>query len=238
VVPPATRNQNRLLNSILRDCPVLRDKVETVNFPVGHEICALQQPLKHLYFPTEGVLSTLVELRDGGSAESLTVGNEGMIGLPVWFGLRRSFEQVLQQAAGEVARVRAQEFCDAIVGHRRTERLLKRFTAYRLRFGSQNTVCNVQHDVTQRLCRWLMTSADRIGARELNLTQSLLARMLGVRRQTIGEVAVDLQSKGLISYRRSDIQITDRRGLESLACECYSEMKRLYEELVGTALTR
>ena len=104
MVPPATRKQNRLLNSILRDCPVLRDKVETVNFPVGHEICALQQPLKHLYFSTEGVLSTLVELRDGGSAESLTVGNEGMIGLPVWFGLRRSLEQVLQQAAGEVAR--------------------------------------------------------------------------------------------------------------------------------------
>lgn len=233
-----TRNQNRLLNSILRDCPVLRDKVETVNFPVGHEICALHQPLNHLYFPTEGVLSTLVELRDGGSAESLTVGNEGMIGLPVWFGLRRSLEQVLQQAAGEVARVRAQEFCDAIPGHRRTERLLKRFTAYRLRFGSQNTVCNVQHDVTQRLCRWLMTSADRIGAGELNLPQSLLARMLGVRRQTIGEVAVVLQRKGLIRYRRSDIRITDRHGLASLACECYSEMKHLYEELVGTALTR
>ena len=238
MLPGATSNTNCLLNSILRDCPALRGKVEIVNFPVGHEICAPHQPLKHLYFPTGGVLSTLVELREGGSAESLTVGNEGMIGLAVWFGLRRSLEQVLQQGAGEVARVRAREFCDAIPGHRRTERLLKRFTAYRLRFGSQNAVCNAQHDVTQRLCRWLLTSADRVGARELNLTHGLLARMLGVRRQTIGEIAVDLQSRGLISYRRSDIRITDRHGLESLACECYSEMKGLYEELVGTALTR
>jgi CRP-like cAMP-binding protein len=237
VAPAATSNQNRLLNTILRDCPVLRDKVDTVSFPVGHELCAPNQPLKHLYFPTGGVLSTLVELRDGGSTESLTVGNEGMIGLPIWLGLRRNLEQVLQQGPGEVARLRAREFCDAIPGHRRTERLLKRFTAYRLRFGSQNMVCNAHHDVTQRLCRWLMICADRVGARELNMTQSLLARMLGVRRQTVGEVAVDLQSKGLISYRRSDILITDRHGLEALACECYSEMKRLYEELVGAALT-
>jgi CRP-like cAMP-binding protein len=238
VLPRATSKQNRLLNSILRDCPALRDKVETVNFPVGYELCALNQPLKHLYFPTEGVLSTLVELREGGSAESLTVGNEGMIGIPVWLGWRKSLEQVLQQADGEVARVRAREFCDAISGHPRTERLLSLFTAYSLRFRSQNAVCNAQHNVSQRLCRWLLSSADRVGARELNLTQSLFSRMLGVRRQTVGEVAVDLQNKGLISYRRGDIHITDRRGLESLACECYSEMKRLYEELVGTALTR
>jgi len=238
VSPRATGSHNRLLNSILRDCTALRDKVETVNFPVGHEICASNQPLKHLYFPTEGLLSTLVELREGGSTESLTVGNEGMIGLPIWLGLRKSLERVVQQADGEVARVRVREFCDAIPGHRRTERLLKRFTAYSLRFRSQNAVRNAQHNVTQRLCRWLLSSADRVGTRELNLTQSLFARMLGVRRQTVGEVAVDLQSAGLISYRRSDIQITNRRGLESLACECYSEMKGLYEELVGTVLTR
>jgi CRP-like cAMP-binding protein len=238
VISAATGNENRLLNSILRDCPVLRDRVKTVNFPVGYEICAQRQPLKHLYFPTQGVLSTLVELREGGSTESLTVGNEGMIGLLVWLGLSRSLEQVVQQAAGQVARVRAREFCDAIPGHHRTERLLKRFTAYSLRFRSQNAVCNAQHDVSQRLCRWLLSSADRVGARDLNLTQSLLARMLGVRRQTVGEVAVDLQRRGLISYRRRDIRITDRHELESLACECYAEMKQLYEELVGSALSR
>jgi CRP-like cAMP-binding protein len=234
----ASSNQNRLLNSILRDCPALRGKINKVSFPVGYEICAQNQSLKHLYFPTQGVLSTLLELREGGSTESLTVGNEGMIGLPVWLGVQRSLEQVVQQATGEVACVRARDFCEAIPGHHRTERLLKRFTAYSLQFRSQNAVCNVQHDVTQRLCRWLLSSADRVGTRELNLTQSLLARMLGVRRQTVGEVAVDLQNRGLISYRRRDIRITDRHALESLACECYADMKRLYEELVGSALTR
>lgn len=235
---PATSNPNRLLNTILRDCPVLCDKVETINFPVGHEICGPNEPLRYLYFPTTGLLSTLVELREGGSAESLTVGNEGMIGLSVWFGLRKSLEQVLQQGTGEVARVSAREFCAAIPGHSRTERLLKRFSAYSLRFGSQNTVCNAHHNVAQRMSRWLLTSADRVSARKLNMTQSLLAHMLGVRRQTVGDVAIGLQKDGLIRYQRGDIQITDRRGLESLACECYSEMGHLYEELVAAVLTR
>jgi len=232
----ATDNPNRLLNSILRDCPVLREDVETVSFPMGHEICGPNQPLKHVYFPTQGVLSTLVELREGGSAETQTVGNEGMIGLAVWFGVRRNLEQLLQQADGEVARIPTRKFCDAIPGHRHTERLLKRFAAYSLRFGSQTLVCNVHHKAPQRLCRWLLSSADRVGNRDLSLTHNLLARMLGVRRQTVGEVALDLQRQGLISYRRGRIQIADRRGLESVACECYAEMKLLYKELVGTAL--
>jgi CRP-like cAMP-binding protein len=234
----ATENphQNRPLNSILRDCPMLREKVEIVSFRVGHEICGPNQPLKHMYFPTQGVLSTLVELREGGSAESQTVGNEGMIGLPVWFGVRMNLEQLLQQADGEVARIPAREFCNAIPGHRHSERLLNRFAAYSLRFASQNLVCNAHHEAPRRLCRWLLSSADRVGNRHLNLTQNLLARMLGVRRQTVGEIALDLQRRGFISYRRGNIQIADRRGLESVACECHADMRRLYEELVGTAL--
>ena len=229
--------ENRLLNSILRDCPQLRGAVDIVNFPVGHEVCAPKRPLKHLYFPMGGLLSTLVPLKEGGSAESLTVGNEGMVGLSVWFGLRESLEQVLQQGSGDVARVSAREFCTAIPAHRRTERLLKRFAAYSLRFSAQNTVCNAHHDVTQRLCRWLLTSSDRLNGGRLSFTQSLLAHMLGVRRQTIGEVASELQRKRLIRYRRSDIQIADRHALESRSCECYGEMRSLYEDVVGAALT-
>ncbi len=144
---------------------------------------------------------------------------------------------MLQQGSGEVARVPARKFCAAIPHHRRTERLLKRFAAYSLRFSSQNMVCNAHHDVTQRLCRWLLSSADRLNGGKINLTHSLLAHMLGVRRQTIGEVATELKGKGLIRYRRSDIQIADRPALESLSCECYGETKRLYNSVVGAALT-
>lgn len=233
VIP--TTHPNRLLDSIKRSC-ALEDSIESVSFPVGHEIAAPGKPLRHFYFPTSGVLSALVQLQEGETAETLVIGSEGMVGLPVWLGLSTSLEHILQQAPGEILRIPARVFCKRIIGSRRTERLLKRFTAYSLRFGSQGVVCNSHHDVRQRACRWLLDMADRAHSDALNLTQSLLAHMLGVRRQSVSDLYAELQRSGLIRHGRSEIQILDRKALESVACECHREMKQLYEQLVGSVL--
>jgi len=230
--------RNLLLDSILRDCPALRERVETVKPPVGAEVCGVQDPLKYVYFPTTGVLSVLVEAEGGGTVEALTVGNEGFIGIFTWLGLTESLEQIVQQGCGELARIPARQFCAEIPGHRRTERLLKRFTAYSLRFRTQNAVCNRYHDVTQRMCRWLLTATDRAHPSDaLPYTHSLIARMVGTRRQTVTETALRLQRAGAIRYTRSKLCIVDRKEMEALACHCYADMKRLYQRLVGSAIT-
>jgi CRP-like cAMP-binding protein len=226
---------NLLLKSISEECG-LRDWLEPVNFPVGHEIASPHGPLNYFYFPTGGVLSTMVHLRGGASAETLTIGNEGMVGVPIWLGISRSFESVLQQIAGEVIRIPARAFCRRIVGHRRTERLIKRFTAYSLRSGAQTTVCNSHHSIRQRVCRWLLTLSDRSDSNRLTLTHSVLAQTLGVRRQSVTEIAHKLQSAGILRYRRGEIELCDRLRLEHLACECYQEIKRLYDRWVRAAL--
>ena len=230
--------RNLLLDSILRDCPALRESVETVQPPVGAEVCGVQDPLKYLYFPTTGVLSVLVEAEGGGTVEALTVGNEGFIGIFTWLGLTESLEQIVQQGCGEHARIPARQFCAEIPGHRRTERLLKRFTAYSLRFRTQNAVCNRYHDVTQRMCRWLLTASDRAHPSDpLPYTHSLIARMVGTRRQTVTETAARLQRAGAIRYTRSKLCIVDRRKMQALACHCYTDMNRLYERLVASTIT-
>lgn len=229
--------RNRLLESILQDCPALRKSVETVQPPVGAEVCGFQDPLKYLYFPTTGVLSVLVEVEGGGTVEAFTVGNEGFIGISIWLGLTESTEQIVQQGCGEHARIPARRFCAEIPGHRRTERLLKHFTAYSLRFRTQNAVCNRYHDATQRMCRWLLTITDRAHPSDpLPYTHTLIARMLGTRRQTVTEIAARLQQAGAIRYTRSRLYIVNRREMEALACHCYADMKRLYERLVASAL--
>ena len=230
-----TTPRNRLLDSIKRSC-ALEGSIESVSFPVGHEIAVPGKPLRHFYFPTSGVLSALVQLQEGETAETLIIGSEGMVGLSVWLGLSTSLEHILQQAPGEILRIPARVFCKRIIGSRRTERLLKRFTAYSLRFGAQSAVCNSHHDVRQRACRWLLDMADRSNSDALNLTQSLLAHMLGVRRQSVSDLYAKLQRSELIRYGRSEIQILDRKRLEGLACECYREMRHLYEQLVSPAL--
>lgn len=227
--------RNLLLESIANDCGLQR-AIEPVQFPAGHQIAAPGQPLRHFYFPLSGVLSTMTHLREGKTAETQTIGNEGMVGIQVWLGVASSLESVLQQAPGRVLRIPARLFCKQIIGHRHTERLLKRFTAYSLRFGSQVGVCNSHHPVRQRTCRWLLTMADRAHSAQLQLTHSLLAHMLGVRRQSITEVARALSDAGAIRYGRGTIQILDRAALQEASCECYSDMNRLYDTLVRAAL--
>ncbi len=224
-----------MLDSIMKDCG-LEQWAEPVEFPVGHEIAAPGDFLSHFYFPTSGILSTLIPLREGETVETLSIGNEGMVGVSVWLGIGSSLETVLQQMQGEVIRIPARIFCQRIVGRRRTERLLKRFTAYSLRFGSQSAVCSSHHSVVQRVSRWLLGMMDRTASAKLKTTQSILAHMLGVRRQSVTEVARNLQRSGLITYRRGEIEIIDPQGLAESACECYGEMKVLYERLVRAVL--
>jgi len=233
---PDTAKRNRLLDSILGDCPGLRACVETVSPPVGAQLCGVQDRLKYLYFPTSGILSVLVEVEGGGTVETLTVGHEGFIGIAIWLGLSESLEQIVQQGRGEVVRIAAHRFCREIPGHRQTERLLKRFTAYSLRFTTQNAVCNQYHDVTERMCRWLLSAADRAQTPDLPYTHALIARMLGTRRQTVTETAAHLQHDGVIRNARGRLHILKRREMERRACHCYADTKRLYERLVASVL--
>jgi CRP-like cAMP-binding protein len=97
---------------------------------------------------------------------------------------------------------------------------------------SQTAVCNRHHSVDQQLCRWLLLSLDRLPGEELNMTQELIANMLGVRREGVTEAARKLQARNLIRYSRGRIRVLDRPGLEARVCECYSVVKREYDRLL------
>jgi CRP-like cAMP-binding protein len=227
---------NRFLRALLRACNSRPDRGEVVEFEPGQPIYSAGDGLTHVYFPVRGVLSIIVQLKDGGSAEALSIGNEGFIGLPVWLGQKRSTEQVVQQTPGELYRMPARVFCRIIIGSRVAERLLKRFAIYSLRAGYQSTVCSTYHSVEQRAARWILTTADRARSPDIHLGQSLLAHMLGVRRPTVSEVASSLQRRGALSYRRKRITILDRGALEARACECYYETRALYREQLESLL--
>jgi CRP-like cAMP-binding protein len=233
----ANSGSNLLLNALSRDCRALRKNLERVAYPLGHVVALQNRPLTHVYFPTAGgVLSVLLQLKDGGTAEAMTVGKEGMIGLPIWLGLEKSISQIVQQGPGELLRVSRRAFCRGIEGSKRATTLLKHFTAYSLRFGYQTAVCNAHHSVEQRMCRWLLINADRLESSKICLSQALLAHMLGVRRQAVGTIAPKLQSEALISYRRAEIEITNRPGVEKRSCECYYAIREAYGEMVGALL--
>lgn len=228
--------QNRLLEALLRHCRTPDIQSDPVSFPVGHTVYVIGQTMSHVYFPTVGVLSVMVQLENGESAEALSVGNEGFIGLPVWLGHKRSVERVVQQAPGEVRRIPAHIFCDMLESSREASRLLKHFTTYSLQAAYRAVVCNTHHTVRQRACRWILAMADRAGSGRLQLSHALLAYMLGVQRPTVSDVAARLKREGMLGYQRAVITLLDRGRLEQQACECYRVLKGLYAQLVQPLL--
>ncbi len=190
-----------------------------------------------IYFPLDAVISVTTELADGRIVESVTIGREGMAGLPYFLGARNSHQHVIAQVPGSSWRVPSAAFA----------RLLDRLPTFRARLGpftdvvmasmSQSSACLAMHPVAERCARWLLMTADRTGDNAFRLTQEFLAAMLGSHRPTVSLAAGMLQQKGLIRYHRGNVEITNRAGLEAESCECYRTVTDLFEEFLGTSLT-
>jgi CRP-like cAMP-binding protein len=141
------------------------------------------------------------------------------------FGTRLSFTRAIAQIGGRFSVIGAARFAELVDGDAGVGNLFSRYTELLLAEAQQIAACNAVHNGVSRLARWLLQSADRIGSDELPLTQETLAEMLGMRRTTVTLLAQVLKAKGLIRYSRGHIVITNRKGLESSACECYHTLR-------------
>jgi CRP-like cAMP-binding protein len=188
--------------------------------------------LSHVYFPTSGMISLTVLMENGKEVEAGTVGNEGMIGLSVAQDLDFSPTKAISQISGEGLRIPVPAFLKAMKRGGMLDKLVRRYSAFSLRYASQTVACNLLHSVKQRMCRWLLMCRDRVDADEFTLTHEFLAEMLGVRRQTVTVVAGTLRTASLITYQRGVIRILNRKRLEAASCECYAVTKAFYDRIM------
>jgi CRP-like cAMP-binding protein len=229
------RMVNRLLDRLPKnEYKGLVRSEKTVSLAHGDQVYPQDRRggLSHVYFPTTGMISLTVLMADGKEVEAGTIGNEGMIGLSVAQGLDFSPTRAISQISGEGLRIPVPAFLKALKPGGTLDRLLRRYTAYSLRYGSQTIACNLLHSVERRLCRWLLMCHDRVETDEFTLTHEFLAEMLGVRRQTVTVIAKTLQTASVITYHRGVIRILDRKRLESAGCECYQVTKAFYDRIM------
>ena len=192
------------------------------------------EPMQYVWFPQSGLLSIVNDMDDGKtSIEVGVIGREGMAGLPIFHGHKTQPWRVLVQVAGEATRIPASEFAAVISKAPSLGRVLHTFTLALMNQAGQQVACNRLHTLEQRCAKWLLTTHDQMDSGELPLTQEFLAIMLGVRRPGVTVAAQTLQDAGLIRYRRGRISVTDREGLEKVACECYRRIRDDYERLLG-----
>jgi CRP-like cAMP-binding protein len=189
--------------------------------------------LRHVYFPTDSIVSLLYVLADGASAEISVVGNDGLIGIALFMGGETTPSRAIVQSAGHAYRLVGQRLKDEFHRNGEMQLLLLRYTQALITQMAQTAVCNRHHSVDQQLCRWLLLSLDRLSTNQLIMTQELIANMLGVRREGVTEAAGKLHKLGVIEYRRGQITVLDRPKLEQLCCECYAVVKRESDRLLS-----
>ena len=229
-------------NQLLASLPLLEFEriftdLKLVPLALGEMLYEPGIQLEHAYFPTTSIISLHYVTESGATAETAGVGNEGMVGVSLFMGGNTTSSSAVVQTAGDAYRFErillSREFSRAGP----MQHILLRYTQLLMTQMAQTAVCNRHHSVEQQLCRWLLQTLDRLPNNELVMTQELVARMLGVRREGITEAAGNLQRAGFISYRRGHIAVLDRVGLESRTCECYGvvkkEMMRLMSEKLG-----
>jgi CRP-like cAMP-binding protein len=232
--PSPNGTGNRLLDRLPKDeYDHLLPLWESIALPHGQEFCRQDGPMSHVYFPTSGMCSIVGATDEGNVVETATVGNEGMIGIPAFLGLDINPNTVISQVSGKGLRMPAPSFMRTMEQGGPLDRLLRRFVAFSLRYAYQTVVCNAQHSVVERMCRWLLMTHDRVGKDEFVLTQEFLAEMLAVRRQTVSVFAATLQTAGLITYRRGVMRVVNREGLEGASCECYEVTRSYYDRIVN-----
>lgn len=222
-----TSVKNRLLASLPREeYERLVPFLEPVFLDFKQELYQPNVPLKFVYFPLEGVCSLLSLSSDGQMIEVGTVGNEGMVGVPVFLGVRQIPGIAMVQVTGTALRMRAEDLHNQVTRDTSLYNVLHRYTQALFNLISQSALCNRVHSIEQRCCRWLLLTHDRVGSDEFPLIHEFLSQMLGVGWPGVGEVAYRLQNAGLISYRNDKVSILNRAGLEATSCECYELIKR------------
>jgi len=225
--------QNQILAALpAADYERLLPQLELVEMPLGHSLYESGGHLNHVYFPVEGIVSLLYVTQGGSSAELAVVGREGMIGVSLFMGGETTPNRAVVQSACKAYGLPAHTLKEGFAEGGALQLILLKFTQALITQISQTAVCNLHHTVDQQLCRWLLLSLDRLPENRLQMTQELIANMLGVRRQGVTESAGKLEREGLISYSRGLITVLDRPGLERRACECYSVVKTETERLL------
>ncbi|GAB3772351.1 Crp/Fnr family transcriptional regulator [Ramlibacter monticola] len=225
---------NRLL-ALLDDAALraIAPLLQPVALALREDLYQEQAPMRHAWFPTDGVLSMLGSAAAETDVEVATIGSEGMLGAGLLLGAELSFGRAFVQVEGTGWRMEAADLRSTVVAQPPFGRVLHRYANALLVQIAQGAACNRAHAVEQRCARWLLQTHDRVRGDEFELTQEFLAQMLGERLATVNQVAASLQKRGLIQYTRGRIQVTDREGLEAAACRCYGFVRTEYGRMLS-----
>ncbi|MGJ3245711.1 MAG: Crp/Fnr family transcriptional regulator [Elainellaceae cyanobacterium] len=238
---PSYLVQSEQLNHLLAILPEadyirLAPHLREVNLSLGQILYEPAEPINTVYFPNQSMISLVQIMENGSTIEAGIVGNDGMLGYPVYLGGQCDSSRAIVQIAGSAIALAPAVLKAEFDRAGALQKLLLCYTQAFLAQVSQTAACNRFHPIEERLARWLLQSQDFARSSTLQMTQDFLSSMLGTRRASITVAAGALQEAGFIYYQRGYIHILNREALESAACECYNVVKAEYNRLLETQI--
>lgn len=225
--------ENRMLRALPREVlDRIAPHLELVDLPQGAVLYEAGSPVRTTYFPVNSIVSLVYVMENGDSAQTVMVGFEGMVGVSPFMGCETSPSRAVMQSAGTIYKLRSSLLAHEFAHNPQATQVLLRYTQSLFIQLAQSAVCNRHHSLENQLCRWLLTTLDRLRSNELYITQELIANLIGARREGVTGAAGNLQRMGIITYSRGHITVIDRPALERQVCECYAAVKQQTEHLI------
>lgn len=235
--PASLPSENQLLAALPQAVyERLLPRLEPVPLREGWSMYRAGDRVTHAYFVTAGIVSRLGGVESGEKAESAVTGNEGVIGIASFLGSETASSHAVVLCAGYGYRLAADLLASEFERDGALRSLLLRYTLALAAQTGQVAACYRLHSLEQRLCRWILSCLDRLPSSELAITHGQVAEVLGVRRESVSDVAAKLQAAGLIRCRRGRIAVLDRPGLEARTCECRAVIRQEYDRLLRTGV--
>lgn len=232
-------NQHATRNTLLSALPaeeleLVQQHAVPVRLNGGDVLHDAGQPLRHVYFITDGIVSILSLVGASVGVETVTIGREGMIGLAAFHGESQTAERAQVQVAGAAFRIEVAAFRDLLPRLPTLDRVLNRFSVVKFSLASQNSACQRKHSIEERCARWLLTVADRLDTTTMEMTHDFVAQTLGVRRASVTEALGSFEQRGFVKTGRGRITVTDATGLEGVACGCYGTLRGAVARMVAS----
>jgi CRP-like cAMP-binding protein len=218
------------VNSLLQSLPPadrrrLLARLKPVSLAFGDVLYEPGAVIANVYFPVDSLISLLTVVDGRAALEVGMIGHEGLLGIPITMGAKRSPVRALVQGGGMALKMPSSLFLKEFEARRPLRNQVYGFAHALMLQIAQSAACNRFHTVDSRLARWLLMTRDRVGSAEFALTHQFLGHMLGTRREGVTQAANELQQRRLIEYGRGRLTILDESGLEAAACTCYEVVR-------------
>ena len=223
---------NRLLASVpAADLARVMKSLERVDLRLGQILHEPHQTHEHFYFPETCIVSLLGVLANGDCSEVSLTGREGCVGLALVLDGEYTLLRATVQSAGSALRWKTSALRQELKRGGAIEKMLLHYVHAVWTQTAQSALCNRHHTLEQQMCRWFLTSLDRVNGNTLRMTQKLIANMLGVRRERVAMTAKRMRNRGWLAYQNGTVTVFNRPALEACSCECYGVVKAEYHRL-------